>query len=52
MALEATGFLTQDVDPGGTILVDTHNGFNKLIRLAMIWTVRHCCPSGARLELN
>ena len=37
-ALGALEFLTQDVDPIGTTLVDTCNGFNKLSRLAMLWT--------------
>ena len=36
MALESTGLLTQGADPGGTMLVDALNGFNKLIRLAML----------------
>ena len=35
-ALGALEFLTQDVDPSGTILLDAYNGFNKLIRLAML----------------
>ena len=39
--LGATGILTQEENPGGTTLVDAGNGFNNLIRLAMIWTVRH-----------
>ena len=41
LALEATGILTRDSEPGGTTLVDVRNGFNKLVHLAMIWTVRH-----------
>ena len=28
LALEATEFLTQDADPGGTTLVDACNGLN------------------------
>ena len=39
--LESTGLLTQDADPGGTTLVDARNGFKKMSRLAMLWTVRH-----------
>ena len=35
-------FLTQDADPSGTTLVNACNWFNKLIRLEMLWTVRHC----------
>ena len=41
LVLESTGLLTQDADPGGTTLVDARNGFKKLSRLAMLWTVRH-----------
>ena len=51
-ALEAIGFLTQDVEPGVTILVDSHNGFNKMIRLKMIWMVRHLYPAGWRFAFN
>ena len=40
-ALEALEFLTKEAEPSGTTLVDARNGFNKLIRLAMLWTVRH-----------
>ena len=40
-ALEALDFLTQDAEPSGTTLVDAHNGFNALSRLAILWTVRH-----------
>ena len=40
-ALGALEFLTQEADPSGTMLVDACNGFNKLSRLAMLWTVRH-----------
>ena len=41
MALETTELVTQDAEPGRTTLVDARNGFNKLIRLEMLWTVRH-----------
>ena len=34
-------FLTQEADPGGTMLVDAHNGFDELSRLTMLWNVRH-----------
>ena len=40
-ALGALDFLTQDTYPSGTTLVDSHNGLNKLSRLAMLSTVRH-----------
>ena len=35
-------------DPSGTTLVDACNGFNELSRLAIMWTVRHRWPAGAR----
>ena len=34
------------------MLVDSHNGFNELSRLAMLWTVRHRWPAGARFAFN
>ena len=52
MALGALEFLTQDADLSGTMLVDSHNGFNKLSRLAMLWTVRHIWPAGVRVAFN
>ena len=51
-ALEALELLTQDAEPSGTTLVDARNGFNKLSRLAMLWTVRHRWPAGARFSFN
>eukprot|EP00957_Ditylum_brightwellii_P000232 18040-Ditylum_brightwellii.AAC.1 len=33
-------------------LVDTFNGFNKLSRLAILWTVCHRWPAGAQFVLN
>ena len=41
MALGALEFLTQEDAPSGTTLVDARNGFNKLSRLEVMWTVRH-----------
>eukprot|EP00957_Ditylum_brightwellii_P122456 9337871-Ditylum_brightwellii.AAC.1 len=38
--------------PGGTTLVDARNGFNKLSRLAMLWTVRHQWQQGACFLFN
>ena len=38
MALGDQEFLTQDAEPSGTTLLDECNGFNKLSRLAMLWT--------------
>ena len=46
--MEALDFLGQDAEPSGTTLVDTHNSFNELSRLAMLCTVRHRWPAGAR----
>ena len=51
-ALEAFEFLTQEAEPSGTTLVDAHNGFNELSRLAMLLTVRHRWPAGARFAFN
>ena len=52
LALKATGLLTQDDETGSTTLTDACNGFNKLIRLVMFWTVRHRWPVGARFVFN
>ena len=51
-ALVALEFLNQDADPSGTTLVDSCNEFNELSRLAMLWTVCHRCPEGARFVFN
>ena len=51
-ALGDLEFPTQDSEPSGTTLADAHNGFNKLSRLAMLWTVRHRWPAGVRFALN
>ena len=51
-ALGAIDFLTQDTEPIGTTLVDACNGFNKLIRFAMMWTMRHQWLEGARFSFN
>ena len=50
--LESLEFLTQEAEPIGTTLVDARNGFNELSRLAMLWTVRHRWPAGARFVFN
>ena len=34
--LEGLEFLTQDIEPSGMTLIDAHNGFNKMSRLAML----------------
>eukprot|EP00978_Attheya_sp_CCMP212_P000833 scaffold1738_cov46-Attheya_sp.AAC.5 len=36
----------------GFLLVDTRNAFNKGSCIAMLWTVRHTLPSGARFCFN
>ena len=51
-ALEALEFLTQEAEPSGTTLVDSCNGFNERSHLAMLWTVRHHWPAGARFMFN
>ena len=48
----ALEILTQDVEPIGTTLVDACNRFNELSRLAMLWTVQHCWPVGARFAFS
>ena len=40
-AMGAIEFLTQEAYMSGTTLVDAHNEFNKLSRLAILWNVRH-----------
>ena len=39
LVTRATGWLTQEELPDGTTLVGSHNGFNRLNRLAMLWTM-------------
>ena len=51
-ALGALEFLTQEAEPIGSTLLDAHNGFDELSRLAMLWTVQHCWPAGARFVFN
>ena len=51
-SLGSLEFLTQDTEPIGTMLVDARNGFNKLGRLEMLWTVRNRWPAGARFAFN
>ena len=52
MALGDLEFLTQDAEPIRTELVDARYGFNKLIRLAMLWTLRQHWLVGARFAFN
>ena len=51
-ALEALDFVTQDANPSGTTPVDARSEFNKLIRLAMLWTVRHHWSAEARFVFD
>ena len=48
----ALELLTQDAGPSRTMIFDYHNGFNKLSRSAMLWTVQHRWPERARLSFN
>ena len=52
MALGALEFLTQDVEPSGTTLVDARNGFNELSRLEMMWAVWHRWPAGGEVRVQ
>ena len=51
-ALGVIEFLTQEAETSVTTLVDASNGFNELSRLAMLWTVQHRWPAGARFVLS
>ena len=46
------GRLTQEDLTGDTTTVDAHNGFNDLIHLEMLWTVRHQWPEGVWFNFN
>ena len=52
MLLGALEFLTQEVDPSGTTIVDDCNDFSELICFLMMWTVRHRWPEGSRFVFN
>ena len=41
LALDSTGIITQEAEPGYMVLVDSHNEFNDLIFLSIMWMVRH-----------
>ena len=51
-ALETLEFLSQGAEPSGTTRVDACNSFNELSRLALLWTVRHRWPAGARFAFK
>jgi hypothetical protein len=36
----------------GFLLIDAHNVFNEKNRMAMLWTIRHEWPSGARFAIK
>ena len=44
--------LTQESEPSGNTLVYACNGFNELIRLAMLWTVQHRWLAGVGFTFN
>ena len=50
--MEATGILTQEAVLGDVTLVDAYDGFNKLIRLPMLWVVQHHWMVGVRFTFN
>ena len=52
MALGATGFLTRESEPSGATLVDSRNGFNNVIRLAMMWTVWESLSRGGEVRVQ
>ena len=45
--LVSTGPFTQDPYPVGRTLFYSHHGFNKLMHLVILWTVRHRWPEVA-----
>ena len=51
-ALGALDFLIQDTYPSRKTLVFACNGFNKLSRLEVLWTVRKRWPEGAMFAFN
>ena len=51
-ALVAIELLTHEAYPSGKTIIDARNGFNKISRLAILWTVKHLWPAGARFEFN
>ena len=52
LALKSIGFQTLEAYMGGTAIIDARNGFNKLIRLTIMWTVRRCWPAGVKFVFN
>lgn len=40
------------LDPDAVVLIDARNGFNELNRFAMLWTVCHLWPAGARFAFH
>ena len=46
-----TGCMTQEELPGSIKIIDSKNGFNKLSRLEMLWTLRHLWLEGCGLPL-
>ena len=52
MAARSTGWLTQEELTAGINLVDEHNGFNKLSRLAILCMVQYCWLVVGRFASN
>ena len=48
LELGATRMMTQEVDPGDRIIVYSHNMYNRIIRLAMIWNLVQLWLEGAQ----
>ena len=52
LAIGDPGCMMQEDNLGGTIVVDSRNGFKKLIHLYMLWNVPHCWTVEARFTWN
>ena len=49
---EATDPSKQECDPSVALFIDAYNGFNELNRIALMWTLFHQWPAGARFVFN
>ena len=50
LVLKDTGLLTQEAEMGVAAPIDACDGFNKLIHLVMLCTVRHLWPAGQSMH--